>query len=1308
MGDEPARTFVVERSTQFAKDLCKGLELSLPSTAATRGGGMGSVLVFSEGARVRAPCDTVVASLGQGFALKMFNDTWRNAAELTLKERRRLLSLEYGAQAAAGSAGVPVPDVYALGSYTDRALHIEGEPAFLMQAITGYQTLHDWMLADGHLLGSLTTSLLCAEDVAEFGLALIEDLELMWSDELHEGVVHGDLSANNVMLRMDSRDSGDDARPLTSLIARLRPGTASWRPPILLIDLGTAKIGARTATQLMGGTAPFSSCEIDFPDGSEPSPRHGLFSSKRNRPTVDFWSIGALLLYLRTGAYPPGPIEGCYGCPSVSARWDDALMRRIVDGSYRFRAGDERKLKGLVFEHAAEGFDTPADRHLREAIDLCTRFDPSERDLHAIVRALRAATGREAETEAEDKGPSGRDTAPAGSLRSGQPRQAIDMPIRRGEPVTPAPTMVMQAVAPETAPQPELEIIPQSEHGLVTQSESKSAPQSEHDFASQPEHELAQQPEPEVVPQPEPETVTLTKSEAPPESVPDVAPQPAPKEAVKPAAEIAPQPTSEVAPIPAPDVTSRPVPKVALQPKPASASALAAGTVVAQAYKRYRDDGEPRTRYSADLLAIGAGEEACAPEALAGIAGGDTLRAAGDPVYLSDPNWECEFKSDHTLNLPWQEVEVAVITSAIAPHDMSDWFHGCSRLLEVLGTGAIDTRAVKGMESLFWGCSSLTELDLSSFDTSAVTTMFGMFCGCSSLTELDLSGFRTRAVTDMSWMFCDCPSLTELDLSGFRTGAVTDMSGMFWGCSSLTELDLSGFRTGAVTGMSCMFRDCSSLTELDLSGFRTDALEEVAAMFSGCSLLVARLTQSFGLRRKASAPDAGSSPEPEPSVKQEPSNTVSVAAPKGQLPYLAPSEPSRDNPNMLFMLGLSLYDDRGTHQGYAKAAHLFLAAAELGHAEAQYRLGTMYAEGKGVSQDPSEAARWYRAAAEQGHARAQRNLSDILRRGVGVKRDNVEAARRYREAAKRGDTDARYSLGFMLERGLGVKQDHAEAARWYRTAAKRGNMKAQRSLAAMLEQGRGVKQNLSEAARWYRAAAEQGNQSAQYRLGLLLEQGKGVEQDSAEAARWYRAAAERGHAAAQLKLGLMLDNGEGITQSPSEAAFWYLKAAGQGNALAQYNLAVCYTNGKGVARNDAKAASWYRAAAEQGLAEAQCELGVCYANGRGVKRSLERAIGWYRLAAEQGNAAAQRNLGSCYIDGAGFSQNPDEAIAWYRAAAEQGDAEAQYRLGLCYDKGRYVEQNLSEAERWYRAAAERGHKDAKRELRRPVFFFRLF
>ena len=58
-----------------------------------------------------------------------------------------------------------------------------------------------------------------------------------------------------------------------------------------------------------------------------------------------------------------------------------------------------------------------------------------------------------------------------------------------------------------------------------------------------------------------------------------------------------------------------------------------------------------------------------------------------------------------------------------------------------------------------------------------------MFSECSSLKEINLSSFNTNNVTNMSHMFFGCSSLKEINLFNFNTSNVTNTRGMFFGCS---------------------------------------------------------------------------------------------------------------------------------------------------------------------------------------------------------------------------------------------------------------------------------------------------------------------------------------------------------------------------------------------------------------------------------------------------------------------------------------------------------------------------------------------
>jgi len=51
--------------------------------------------------------------------------------------------------------------------------------------------------------------------------------------------------------------------------------------------------------------------------------------------------------------------------------------------------------------------------------------------------------------------------------------------------------------------------------------------------------------------------------------------------------------------------------------------------------------------------------------------------------------------------------------------------------------------------------------------------------------------------------------------------------------------------------------------------------------------------------------------------------------------------------------------------------------ANIGNAEAQFKLAEMYAQGQGVQADPTQARHWYEAAAAQGYEPARRKLAAL-------------------------------------------------------------------------------------------------------------------------------------------------------------------------------------------------------------------------------------------------------------------------------------------------------------------------------------------
>ena len=84
------------------------------------------------------------------------------------------------------------------------------------------------------------------------------------------------------------------------------------------------------------------------------------------------------------------------------------------------------------------------------------------------------------------------------------------------------------------------------------------------------------------------------------------------------------------------------------------------------------------------------------------------------------------------------------------------------------------------MNGMFYGCTTLNNLNLSNFDTSKVTDMQYMFCSCTPLISLNLSNFDTSKVTSMYYMFYNCTNLEYINLENFDETKLTSYNNMFY------------------------------------------------------------------------------------------------------------------------------------------------------------------------------------------------------------------------------------------------------------------------------------------------------------------------------------------------------------------------------------------------------------------------------------------------------------------------------------------------------------------------------------------------
>lgn len=156
----------------------------------------------------------------------------------------------------------------------------------------------------------------------------------------------------------------------------------------------------------------------------------------------------------------------------------------------------------------------------------------------------------------------------------------------------------------------------------------------------------------------------------------------------------------------------------------------------------------------------------------------------------------------------------------------------------------------------------------------------------------------------------------------------------------------------------------------------------------------------------------------------------------------------------------------------AYAAQLFTQSADLGHVEANYRLGDSYEHGRlSCPKDPALSVHFYTRAAERGHPLAMMALCAWYMVGAEpvLEKDENEAYEWARKAAETGKTchtmkrmslgksltvrlglpKAEYAVGYFTEMGIGCRRDPLESNRWYVRAAESGDERAKHRLAAI-------------------------------------------------------------------------------------------------------------------------------------------------------------------------------------------------------------------------------------------------------------------
>lgn len=121
--------------------------------------------------------------------------------------------------------------------------------------------------------------------------------------------------------------------------------------------------------------------------------------------------------------------------------------------------------------------------------------------------------------------------------------------------------------------------------------------------------------------------------------------------------------------------------------------------------------------------------------------------------------------------------------------------------------------------------------DVSNLDTSKFTNMIYMFYGCTSISNIDVSRWNVGNVTDMAGLFYNCTSLTSLNIEGWDVSNVNNMSNLFKGCNSLTSLNVNNWNISNVKKINSMFSGTLSLKSINLSNWDTSSIIDMSFLF---------------------------------------------------------------------------------------------------------------------------------------------------------------------------------------------------------------------------------------------------------------------------------------------------------------------------------------------------------------------------------------------------------------------------------------------------------------------------------------------
>lgn len=176
----------------------------------------------------------------------------------------------------------------------------------------------------------------------------------------------------------------------------------------------------------------------------------------------------------------------------------------------------------------------------------------------------------------------------------------------------------------------------------------------------------------------------------------------------------------------------------------------------------------------------------------------------------------------------------------------------------------------------------------------------------------------------------------------------------------------------------------------------------------------------------------------------------------------------------------------GRGGNFVAAFPLLERAADAGHKDAMFVLGTMYSQGQGVTQSRSTARTWFEKAAVLGHAQAAYNLGIHHDQGLDTPVNPTRALAWYVRGAELGDAQSAYNAGHLYLQTGSTPGMLSDAFKYFLQAAESGVPRAQNAVGYAYRNGYGVPTDWDRAREWYRKAIAAGSDNAPHNMREIV------------------------------------------------------------------------------------------------------------------------------------------------------------------------------------------------------------------------------